>query len=152
MNAKRISLDTNILVYALDMDAGNRHDLALEIMDRAVYHNCIIPLQALNEFYSVVTRKHNMPSGDADAQIRDWMSLFSVVPATTQTLNRAMSASRKHMISFWDAMIWAVTCEAGANLLVTEDFQHDQVLDQVRFCNPYKLDNPLDDIFGGLST
>ena len=35
MRVKRISLDTNILVYAMDRDAGDRHVRAMEILDQS---------------------------------------------------------------------------------------------------------------------
>ena len=44
-------------------------------------------------------------------------------------------------------MLWAVAREAGATLLISEDFQHDRFLDGVRFCNPLKIDSPMDYIF-----
>jgi predicted nucleic acid-binding protein len=36
MIAERFTLDTNILVYAIDRDAGERHEKAMMIVDRAV--------------------------------------------------------------------------------------------------------------------
>jgi predicted nucleic acid-binding protein len=44
-------------------------------------------------------------------------------------------------------MLWAVAREAGVTLLLSEDFQHDQILDGIRICNPFKLDRPVDYIF-----
>ena len=69
--------------------------------------------------------------------------------ATSKSLVKALQAVNKHTLSFWDAMLWAVAREAGVTLMLSEDFQHDRVLDGVRFCNPFKLDNPLDHIFNG---
>ncbi len=69
MRVKRISLDTNILVYAMDRDAGERHMLAMEVLDQAVESDCILTTQALGEFFHVVTRKNGMPAKDAAQQV-----------------------------------------------------------------------------------
>ena len=60
---------------------------------------------------------------------------------------KAINAVSVHTLSFWDALLWAVAREAGVTLLLSEDFQHDRVLGGVRFCNPFKLNRPMDHIF-----
>ena len=147
MNAKRLTLDTNILFYAMDRDAGKRHELAMEIVDRASVVDCVLILQALCEFYAAVTRKGMMPHKEAGAQLDDWMQLFPVASASSKSLTKAINAVNLHTLSFWDALLWAVAREVGVTLLLSEDFQHDRVLDGIRFCNPFKLAQPLDHIF-----
>jgi predicted nucleic acid-binding protein len=147
MTGRRLTLDTNILFYALDRDAGDRHKLAMEIVDRASVFDSVLILQALCEFYTAVTGKNKIPSQEAQAQINDWMELFPVASPTSKSLTKALKAVNEHTLSFWDAMLWAVAREASVTILLTEDFQHYRVLDSVRFCNPFKLDNPIDDIF-----
>ena len=51
MASQRFSLDTNILVYAVDRDAGARHEAARSIMLRAAQADCLLTLQALGEFF-----------------------------------------------------------------------------------------------------
>ena len=53
-----ISFDTNILVYAADNTAGERHARAADLIERSIRHGgCVQTPQALAEFFSVVTRK-----------------------------------------------------------------------------------------------
>ena len=47
MSAERFTLDTNLLVYAIDRDAGERHQQAVAIVDRAVELDCVLTLQVL---------------------------------------------------------------------------------------------------------
>jgi len=152
MKDRRLTLDTNILVYAMDRDAGERHDLAMEIVDQAVTSDCVLTLQALCEFYAAVTGKGKMPKKEAAAQILDWMELFPVVGATSKSLPKALKAVEEHSLSFWDAMLWATAAEAGVTLLLSEDFQHNRVLEVTRFCNPFSLNDPLTEIFTTIST
>lgn len=151
MRDRRLSLDTNILVYAMDRDAGERHVLASEIVDRAVESDCILTLQSLCEFYAAVTGKGKMPRKEAEAQINDWLELFPVASATPKSLSKALKAVVEHGLSFWDALIWAVVTEAGVTLLLSEDFQHTRVLEGVQFCNPFAMDDPLAQVFQALT-
>ena len=70
----------------------------------------------------------------------------------TTAITQPLKAVKEHKLSFWDAMLWAVAREAGVTLLLSEDFQHNRVLDGTKFCNPFQLDKPLDEIFGNAST
>jgi len=92
MSAERFTLDTNLLVYAIDRDAGERHQQAIAIVDRAVEQDCVLTLQVLAELFHAVTRKGKMPIAEASEQVSDWQIMFPVVAADRQALTRAMSA------------------------------------------------------------
>ena len=139
MSDKRVSLDTNILVYSVDLDAGDKHHKAIKLFTQLTPSNCVLSLQSLCEFYSAVTRKKLMPVGDAMAQIDDWQQLFPVVSAKATTLTRALAAVKRYQLSFWDALLWATIREAGIAMLLSEDFQHEQLVDGVQIINPFKL-------------
>jgi predicted nucleic acid-binding protein len=99
-----------------------------------------------------VTGKGKMPKKEAAAQILDWMELFPVVAATSKSLPKALKAVEEHSLSFWDAMLWATAAEAGVALLLSEDFQHNRVLEVTRFWNPFSLNDPLTEIFTTVNT
>jgi len=147
MNGRRLTLDTNILFYAMDREAGERHKLAMKIVDRAIVSDSVLTLQSLCEFYAAVTGKGKMPALEAEAQIKDWMDLFPIVSAKSKSLIRAIKAVNQHTLSFWDAMLWAVARDAGVTLILSEDFQHDRVIDGIQFCNPFQIKNPLRYVF-----
>jgi predicted nucleic acid-binding protein len=139
MNDKIITLDTNILVYAIDIDAGERHERAIDIIEQVRFLDCVLTLQALSEFFTVATRKNKMPIEEAIAQINDWQTIFPTIFATPTTLAKAINAVKDHQLSFWDAMLWATAHDANVTLLLTEDFQHGQILEGVKFINPFLL-------------
>ena len=147
MNGRRLTLDTNILFYAMDREAGERHNLAIQIVDRAIVFDSVLTLQSLCEFYAAVTRKDIMPAREAGAQIKDWMDLFPTVSAKSKSLTRAIKAVNQHTLSFWDAMLWAVARDVGVTLILSENFQHDRILDGIQFCNPFQIKNPLRYVF-----
>ncbi len=137
MSAERITLDTNILIYAIDRDAGERHQKARTLIHDVAYQDCVLTLQALSEFVAVATRKGKLSVADARAYVQDWQLLFPTVLPTLATLTRAIDAIEQHKLAFWDAMLWATAKQAGVTLLLSEDCQHDRELEGVRFRNPF---------------
>ena len=137
MNGKRITIDTNILVYSIDVDAGERHERSKQFVDEAVDKNCVLTLQALSEFYWAVTRKRKMPHEDAKAQVDDWQLLFPIILAQPSTLRVAVTAVKDYRLAFWDAMMWATARQNGVEILVSEDFQHGRYIDGIQVQNPF---------------
>ena len=142
MSVERLSLDSNILFYTVDVDAGEMQERAREIVRQAALGDCVLSLQTLCEFFASTTRKGKLTAAQAAAHVEDWQTLFPVVAATPASLRLAVRAVEEHTLSFWDAMQWAVAKQAGATLLLSEDLQHDRVLEGVRFRNPFLTDDP----------
>lgn len=137
MNGKRITLDTNILVYSVNTDAGENHNLAIKVFEHAIQCDCVLTLQALSEFFTVVTRKKILPLKTAAERINDFLEIFPIVTAKEHSLKLAIDAVIQQKISFWDAMLWATAQDAGVSFLLSEDFQHEQLIKQVRIINPF---------------
>lgn len=138
----RVSVDTNILVYAVDKSAGDRHRRAQQLIELLLGRDCVLTLQALTEFYYTVTRQGKLARRVARAQVEGWLALFSVVAAQPGTLNRAMAAMESRRLGFWDALLWATVREAGVTLLFSEDFQDGLVMEGVRIANPFSGREP----------
>ena len=120
-------VDTNVLVYAYDTDAGTKHDRAKRLLkELSEQSNLIFSTQVLNEFYAVVTHPHRsstLPHDEATQIVRDMAAAWDVVPLTSATTLRALDAIPQHGLSFWDALIWAAAKEHGITVIHTEDFQ-----------------------------
>ena len=145
MSAERFSLDANVFFYAIDANEEERHLRAVDVVERAALeHDCIVALQAYGEFFAAATRKGRMTIEEARAQIFDWQTLFPTVYPGPGSLNQAIDAVAQHNLSFWDAMLWAVTKEAGATVLLSEDLQDSRELGGVWFRNPFVTDDPFE--------
>jgi predicted nucleic acid-binding protein len=144
MSAERLTLDSNILFYTIDADAGELQEKAREIVRQAARADCFLSLQTLSEFFASTTRKGKLTAAEASAHVEDLQTLFPIVAATPGSLRLAMRAVQQHSLSFWDAMQWAVAKQAGATLLLSEDLQHDRELEGVRFRNPFLVDDPFE--------
>ena len=136
----RFSLDTNILVYAVDRDASERHRRSRELVGRAARRDCVLTVQALAEFFHATTRKNLLSPARAEAFVRGWLDVFDVVPADNEALVDAMTAVQEHRLSFWDAMLWATAQQTGCSALLSEDMQDGRRLGGVEFINPFASD------------
>jgi predicted nucleic acid-binding protein len=133
----RFTLDSNILVYSVDSAAGARHELAAQIALRAVRLNCWLTLQALGEFYSVVTRKSMMPRREAAAQVNDWLLSFPVITASASGVQAALLLAADGRASYWDALLVATAAEAGCSVVLTEDMADGTRLAGVEIHRPF---------------
>ena len=138
MSDKRVSLDSNILIYAIDKDAEEKQLISISLIERcALNYDCVLTLQSLSEFYAAATRKGKVTHTQAEAQIKDWQLLFPTILPSIRTVEYALKAVDEHTLSFWDSMLWSVTSENGVSELFSEDFQSGRELKGVRFTNPF---------------
>ncbi len=138
MSVKRVSLDTNILIYAIDKDDEQKQLTAIKLIEKcALKYDCVLTLQSLSEFYVASTRKGKVTHAQAEAQIKDWQILFPTILPSTRTVEYALKAVEEHRLSFWDAMLWAVAYENSVGELYSEDFQTERELKGVLFVNPF---------------
>lgn len=132
-------LDTNILVYAYDPTASQKHAIALDLL-RRLGPRLVLSAQILNEFYVVATRAQRSPglSHAVAAQIvADFAAAAQILPLTQHTTLRAVRAVSQYGLSFWDALVWAAASEYGVPVIYTEDFQHGRMIEGVTFTNPF---------------
>ena len=79
MGAERITFDTNILFYALDPDAGEKHKVAHDLLDRALDSNPVLLLQSLAELYNAARKRQTIPLDQVRDFIADNMNALPVV-------------------------------------------------------------------------
>jgi predicted nucleic acid-binding protein len=135
----RFFVDTNVLIYAHDLDAGLKHDrAALIVADLWEKENGIVSVQVLQEFYVNVTRKIARPMTPAAARgiIRNYLA-WRVEPNEPSAVLLASEIGERNRISFWDALIVASAARAGADRILSEDLNHGQVIEGIRIENPF---------------
>lgn len=135
--SERAFLDTNILVYADDLDAGMKRDLARELLrDALVGRWGVLSMQVLQEFFVIATRKLDVEAALARRKV-ELLARFELVIVRLDLVLSAIDLHRLHQISFWDALIVKCAAAAGCRRLLTEDLHHGQVIDGVRIENPF---------------
>jgi predicted nucleic acid-binding protein len=136
--AARYVLDTNVLVYALDRRAPEKRARAREVLRRLGASGAVLPAQVLSEFANVCLRKLE-PRPDPAAVQREVERLllaFPVLPLTGPVVLEALRGVREHLLSYYDAQIWAVARLGQVGVVLSEDFNPGAVLDGVSFANP----------------
>jgi predicted nucleic acid-binding protein len=132
-------LDTNILIYAHDRSAGDKHIRAKELV-RELWQSgegCL-SVQVLQEFYVNVTQKVSKPlAAEVAAQIIADLSLWQVHRPGVEDILDAIRLQDRYQITFWDAMIVASAIQMGCQTLWSEDLNPGQVYDQVRVQSPF---------------
>ncbi len=136
----RFSLDTSILIYAVDRDAGQKHESSRVLLERAALCDCILTLQVLAEFFHATTRKQLLDTDHAFSLLSNWMEVFEISSATDSVLIDAVNAVRENQLSFWDAMLWATVRQSKCSALISEDMRHGQRLHGVEIINPFIKD------------
>jgi len=135
-----IFLDTNVLVYAYDIDEGDKHKKAQTILrDCWNKENGAVSTQVIQEFYSAVTRK--IPKSLPKKGARDVVRTYQAWPMHSITVDDIIDASEleeKLKYSFWDSLIIVAAQRTGAELLFSEDMQDGQQIGTLRIVNPFK--------------
>ena len=136
MNVTRF-LDTNILVYALDLDAGAKRQTCLGLVEAGwhVLGQTAISVQVLQELQVNLVRL-GRSIGEANELVRDFYH-WPVVENTLSLLDDALEVQARWQLSLWDALIVAAARSSGATELLTEDLSHGQEFGGLRVRNPF---------------
>jgi predicted nucleic acid-binding protein len=133
-------VDTNVLIYAYDRSAGERHSAArLRLAALWDSHTGVLSTQILQEFYVNATRKLPHPLSPARARaIIGRYATWPVHPIEPQDILRASEVGQRSSISFWDALVVVAAARLGAAHLLTEDLQAGQTIAGVRIESPFE--------------
>lgn len=132
-------VDTNILIYAHDLDAGEKYQRAAGLV-RDLWENGegVISIQVLQEFYVTITRKIPQPLPYASArELVEAYCAWQVECPAARTVLTASEIQERNGLSFWDAMIVATAVQARAEVLYSEDMNHGQFIEGIRIENPF---------------
>ncbi len=135
----RVFVDTNVLIYAHDLDAGDKREQARRLLaDLWASGQGVLSTQVFQEFYVNVTRKiaHPLARSTAREIIRNYAVWHVVAPGPVEVAE-ASALEERHQLSFWDAMILVAAREGGATVLSTDDLSHGQVIEGIRIENPF---------------
>ncbi|MEK6230772.1 MAG: PIN domain-containing protein [Luteolibacter sp.] len=130
-------LDTNILTYSIDRADPTKQETAISLIAaHAKQRSGIISTQVLQEFYSAATRKLGVPPTLAKQYLTDFR-IFDIVQITPDIIESGIDSSILHQLSFWDGLILAAASTANADILLTEDLNHDQTIQGIKIQNPF---------------
>jgi predicted nucleic acid-binding protein len=139
MSDDRVFVDTNILVYAYDSSAGDKHEIAeKEIASLWNSGQGLISTQVLQEFYVTITKKVPRPvDSDIARMIIQDLLQWKVIINDGQSILEAVEIQKKYKFEFWDALVVQAAIKGEAAVLLSEDFESGRTIDGIRFRNPF---------------
>ena len=137
--AEKIFVDTNILLYAHDRDAGEKHAIAEHVL-RQLWEDKlgVLSTQVLQEFYVHFTSAIDTPAGRRAA--RELIEVYSVWPVTVLDAADVIAAgdhADRHQVDFWDATILVAARKARADVLLSENPYHGWRISGLEIRNPF---------------
>jgi len=133
MNNK-IAVDTNILIYALDVTFPIKKQLSENLIDSLP----TISTQNISEFANVCLRKFKFDKTTTLTIINRLLKKCVLNNSTNSTYLLAEKLIGKYKFQLFDSIIVASAIEAGCETLYTEDMQHGLFIEnQLRINNPF---------------
>ena len=131
-------VDTDILIYAHDIDALAKHELAKQVLQELwAQQTGVLSMQVLQEFYVNVTRKITSPLCKASARAIVNSYMVWCIETTPVEISAAFRIEDEARIGFWDALIVAAAAKAGAERILSKDLNAGQTIAGVRIENPF---------------
>jgi predicted nucleic acid-binding protein len=136
MRDKTIFVDTNILLYAHDKQAGEKTEKARNLVAGFWDRKKLpwISVQVLQELYTNLHRK-GIPSAESRHVVENYLQ-WNVVENDLPLLRDGMLLQERYKVSIWDALVVAAAVRVGAEVLYSEDFNSGQEYDGVKAVNP----------------
>jgi len=139
MSGNRQFVDTNVLVYAHDVTARDKHSRARALVGELweTRQGCL-SVQVLQEFFVTTTRKLPTPlEASAAARIIDDLAHWHVHSPAAADVLAAIDIHQRTGASFWDAMILRSAKELDCQALHTEDLNSGQEYEGIQVRNPF---------------
>jgi predicted nucleic acid-binding protein len=134
----RTFIDTNVLIYAHDIDANAKHKIAKEVLQELWSERTgVLSAQVLQEFYVNVTRKIPSPlSKDLARLVVSSYAIWCLETTPTEIL-AAFRIEDESRIGFWDALIVSSAAKLGATRILSEDLNAGQRIAGILVVNPF---------------
>jgi predicted nucleic acid-binding protein len=139
VTTERVFVDTNVLVYAHDLDAEIKRAIAEHVL-RQLWETetGVLSCQVLQEFYAALTSGAASPVPRRAA--RDLVSAYSVWPIATLDATDLLAASdveERYRLAFRDALIVVAARKSHATLLLSEHLQPFRPIAGLEVRNPF---------------
>jgi predicted nucleic acid-binding protein len=133
-------VDTNILIYAHNADAGAKHERARSLVEELWRtRSGVLSTQVLQELAVNLRRKIGQSLGAKATRdiITDYLS-WHVFVNNSDSILEALEVAERYQISFWDALVIQAARASGAGVLYSEDLSDGQFYGAVQVINPLR--------------
>jgi predicted nucleic acid-binding protein len=136
MSDEPVFVDTNVLVYAHDRQAGAKHDAAKEKVKALWSHEprASLSVQVLQELYVSLVKKR-LTNDEARETVTDYTQ-WHIVANDRRLLSAGIEERERWGLSLWDALIIAAAKRCAAKIIWSEDLNAGQDSGGVVVVNP----------------
>lgn len=134
MPDKRVSVDTNVVVY-LFSEYAEKADIAEKCLDQST----TMSIQVLNELTNVLRRKLKLSWSDVNEAIELIQVGRTIEDVTYVDHVHARKISERYQLSLYDSVLLATAIRANCKTLLSEDMQHGlRIENTLTVKNPFK--------------
>jgi predicted nucleic acid-binding protein len=135
------AVDTNVLVYAFDVDEAIKRAKAADLISSLVQTGETVLLwQVACEFIATMRRweaKGRVSAADVAAYANEMLAYFPLAMPVAQVIPRSLDLTQRCSLSHWDSLLIAAAIEAGADTLYTEDLHTGATYNGLTTVNPF---------------
>ena len=141
IDSGRVFLDTNIIVYAHDLDEPRKQTIAKNILSCTLRkRRGVISAQVMGETFVSLIKKIGIEPADATDEICK-LTRFRVIDLSKALVMRGLEIKASFGLSYWDALIIAAAERASCPVVFSEDLSDGQQYGIVTVVNPFNALN-----------
>ena len=134
--ARKVFIDTNLLFYAVDTAASEKHHASRAVLATVAKEaERVLSSQVLQEFAANGLRKLGLGPEDVRRLIVD-LPPHELVRIDQGLVVQALGLVARYHLSYWDACIVAAALHARCRALYSEDLQDGMRIEGLRVVNP----------------
>ena len=127
-------IDSNIFLYAFSTKDIIKQKTAAQI----ITENQIISVQVINEVSVNLIKKFHLNENEIEDFIISCYNRYKIIEFNKFIFLKASSIRRKYNISYYDSLIVSAAIYSNANILYSEDMQHNLKIENLIIINPFK--------------
>ncbi len=136
------AVDTNVLVYSLDVDEPAKQAKAKALLASLVGARpaTILTWQVAGELLRWLRKWEaagRVSGADVEKHFRDFLAVFPLTLPGPQVFARYFDLHSRFSLSHWDALLLAACKEAGVTTLFSEDMDSGTDYDGLTIVNPF---------------
>ena len=136
------AIDTNLLVYSIDVDEPVRCARAINLIDQLIQKpsETIILWQVAVEFLCCLRKwesQHRISADDVSAHMHDWLVMFPLIFPSRDVIGISFNLSTHYSLSHWDSLLIAACIDAGVETLYSEDIDAGMQYGSVTVVDPF---------------
>lgn len=135
-----LTVDTNVLIYAVDTQETARRPIARDLIERLARRRAFLTQQVAGEFLNVC-RRRGLAAQAAIDQLEAWAGVFPIVATRWTNTVEAARLAERYRLQYWDSVLLSVAISVGGLVLFSQDMQDGFMLEGLRVIDPFRKAN-----------